>query len=385
MGPEPADPSPRPVLPRSAIILLTLACATVVAFGIAAMRGVVTPVFFAFVLTLCVHPLRRWMQARGVPRGLATGSTIAAVFALLAGFAAVLVASLAQFSALLPQYAPQLAELGASITQRLESVGFGPEQTQAVVDGFTPGAHHRIPRRSPGQHHQHRGRPRGDSDDADPHGGGRLAHACPPDPSELPPAGPGHRLQRLRRRRPPVHDRHHRPRSGPGPLQLAGPGPPAGPGRPAVGAAFLHLQLHSEHRLLHRDHPALVLRIPHRRMADRPRCHRDLWRDQQRHPVHRPAQVRRQCRGPQRDTDVRLRAVLGRHPGARRRHPRRTAHPPCPHDPPRLRPGHRLVAALDRRQKGPRVSSSSRRTTRSAPAGHGGRSGSPGPGSAPKA
>ena len=139
MEPEPADPSPRPVLPRSAIILLTLACATVVAFGIAAMRGVVTPVFFAFVLTLCVHPLRRWMQGHGVPRGLATGSTIAAVFALLAGFAAVLVASLAQFSALLPQYAPQLAELGASITQRLESVGFGPEQTQAVVDGFTPG------------------------------------------------------------------------------------------------------------------------------------------------------------------------------------------------------------------------------------------------------
>ena len=139
MEPEPADPSPRPVLPRSAIILLTLACATVVAFGIAAMRGIVTPVFFAFVLTLCVHPLRRWMQGHGVPRGLATGSTIAAVFALLAGFAAVLVASLAQFSALLPQYAPQLAELGASITQRLESVGFGPEQTQAVVDGFTPG------------------------------------------------------------------------------------------------------------------------------------------------------------------------------------------------------------------------------------------------------
>ena len=139
MEPEPAHPSPRPVLPRSAIILLTLACATVVAFGIAAMRGVVTPVFFAFVLTLCVHPLRRWMQGHGVPRGLATGSTIAAVFALLAGFAAVLVASLAQFSTLLPQYAPQIAELGASITQRLESVGFGPEQTQAVVDGFTPG------------------------------------------------------------------------------------------------------------------------------------------------------------------------------------------------------------------------------------------------------
>ena len=139
MGPEPAESAPRPVLPRSAIILLTLACAAVVAFGLAAMRGIVIPVFFAFVLTLCVHPLRRWMQGRGVPRGIATGTTIAAVFALLTGFAAVLIASLAQFSALLPQYAPQLAQLGASITALLESVGFGPEQTQAVLEGFTPG------------------------------------------------------------------------------------------------------------------------------------------------------------------------------------------------------------------------------------------------------
>ena len=139
MGPDPADSSPRPVLPRSAIILLTLACAAVVAFGLAATRGIFTPVFFAFVLTLCVHPLRRWMQARGISRGIATGTTIAAVFGLLAAFAGVLVASLAQFSALLPQYAPQLAQLGASIAGMLESLGFGPEQAQAVLDGFTPG------------------------------------------------------------------------------------------------------------------------------------------------------------------------------------------------------------------------------------------------------
>jgi predicted PurR-regulated permease PerM len=79
------------------------------------------------------------MQGRGIPRGIATGTTIAAVFALLAGFATIFIASLAQFSALLPQYSPQLAQLGASITALLESVGFGPEQTQAVLAGFTPG------------------------------------------------------------------------------------------------------------------------------------------------------------------------------------------------------------------------------------------------------
>ncbi|XAS65684.1 AI-2E family transporter [Micrococcaceae bacterium Sec5.8] len=138
MGQEPAGPGPEPVFPRSAIILVALAGASIVAFGIAAMRGIFTPVFFAFVLTLCVHPLRRWMQGRGVPRGIATGTTVAAVFALLTGFAAILVASLAQFSALLPQFAPQMAQLGASISGLLETAGFGRDQTQAVVDGLTP-------------------------------------------------------------------------------------------------------------------------------------------------------------------------------------------------------------------------------------------------------
>ena len=132
-------PSARPALPRSVTILLALLGATVVAFGLSAMRGIVTPIFFAFVLTLCVHPIRRGMQARGVPRGIATGTTIVAVFGLLIAFAAVFLASLAQFSALLPQYAPQVSQLGASIASTLENAGFGPEQAQSVVDGFTPG------------------------------------------------------------------------------------------------------------------------------------------------------------------------------------------------------------------------------------------------------
>jgi predicted PurR-regulated permease PerM len=79
------------------------------------------------------------MQARGISRGIATGTTIAAVFGLLTAFAAVLVASLAQFSALLPQYAPEVAQLGANIAAWLESVGFGPQQAQEVLNALTPG------------------------------------------------------------------------------------------------------------------------------------------------------------------------------------------------------------------------------------------------------
>ena len=140
MEPASSESDPRPALPRTVTILLFLAGATVVAFGLGAMRGIITPVFLAFVLTLCVHPIRRWMQARGISRGIATGTTIAAVFGLLTAFAAVFVLSLAQFSALLPQYAPEVAQLGASISATLESVGFSPEQVQEVLNGFTPGS-----------------------------------------------------------------------------------------------------------------------------------------------------------------------------------------------------------------------------------------------------
>jgi AI-2 transport protein TqsA len=139
MGPEPSESDPPPVLPRTVTILLALSGATIAAFGIAAIRGIFTPVFFSFILTLCVHPLRQWMQGRGIPRGIATGTTIAAVFGLLIGFGAVLMASLAQFSALLPQFAPQIAQLGASIAQFLESIGFGADQAQSVLQEFTPG------------------------------------------------------------------------------------------------------------------------------------------------------------------------------------------------------------------------------------------------------
>ncbi|MFE4197949.1 AI-2E family transporter [Paenarthrobacter sp. NPDC056912] len=139
MGPEPSDSEPPTGLPRSTTILLALAGATVAAFGMAAIKGIFTPVFLAFVLTLCVHPIRHWMHGRGIRRGFATVTTIGAVFGLLIAFATVLIAALAQFAALLPQFAPQLQQLGDAVTRALESAGFGPEQTQAIQESFTPG------------------------------------------------------------------------------------------------------------------------------------------------------------------------------------------------------------------------------------------------------
>lgn len=139
MEPEPVASTPRPTFPRGTTVLLALAGGTVAAFGVAAVRGIFNPVFLALVLTICVSPIRHWMHRRGIPRGLATGTTIVAVFGLLAGFVAVLLGALAQFSSLLPQFAPQIQQLGANITSGLERIGFGSAQVDAVVAGFDPG------------------------------------------------------------------------------------------------------------------------------------------------------------------------------------------------------------------------------------------------------
>lgn len=134
---EPAPAGPLP-LPRATVILLGIAAAVVITFGLSAMRGVVGPVFFALVLTICVHPARRWLEGRGVPRGLATGAAILAVFGLLAGFFAILLFGLAQFTALLPQFAPQIKDATAQLGDALASVGFGQEQIDTILDGLEP-------------------------------------------------------------------------------------------------------------------------------------------------------------------------------------------------------------------------------------------------------
>lgn len=133
-----ARPVPPAAMPRATVILLGLAGAVVVVFGIAAARSVVAPVVLALVLTICVHPLRRMLERRGVPRGLATGSAIVAVFALLAGFFVALYVALVQFTALLPQYADEIEAGLQNLAAGLESIGLGAAQAETIVGGLEP-------------------------------------------------------------------------------------------------------------------------------------------------------------------------------------------------------------------------------------------------------
>ena len=124
--------------PRAAIILVGLAGATVAGIGISSLRGILAPTLLTLVLTICAAPVRDWLPARGVPRGIATPTIVLVVFGVLAAFVYAIVIALAQFLAMLPTYSDQFSQIGESVARWLGSVGIGQAQIQAIVAGIDP-------------------------------------------------------------------------------------------------------------------------------------------------------------------------------------------------------------------------------------------------------
>ena len=124
--------------PRAAIILVGLAGATVAGMGISSLRGILAPTLLTLVLTICAAPVRDWLPARGVPRGIATPTIVLVVFGVLAAFVYAIVIALIQFVAMLPTYSDQFAQIGESVARWLGSVGIGQAQIQAIVAGIDP-------------------------------------------------------------------------------------------------------------------------------------------------------------------------------------------------------------------------------------------------------
>ncbi|GAA1800503.1 AI-2E family transporter [Agromyces neolithicus] len=123
---------------RNAYILMGLAGGAVTAFGIAAIGGIFAPVFFALVLTICVHPLRIALEKRGVPRGLATGSVITAVTLLLIAFGYAVLVAFTQFAELLPQFKDQIIAWGQAAANWLSSIGINADELHDIASTFDP-------------------------------------------------------------------------------------------------------------------------------------------------------------------------------------------------------------------------------------------------------
>lgn len=123
---------------RTAFILMACGGAAAAVFGLWAIRGVVAPIVLALVLTICAHPIRAVLERIRVPRGVATVVAMLLVFALLACFVGAFLVALAQFTTLVPQYTPDLEQLGDDISAWLAGIGVDSQSAETIVQGLEP-------------------------------------------------------------------------------------------------------------------------------------------------------------------------------------------------------------------------------------------------------
>ena len=126
----------REVLPRGLLLLLGTAAAVVVLAGVRAVNDLVAPAFLALVLTLLVHPVRTWLQARRWPTWAATIVCIVAVYAIMLGLVAALVIATARFATLLPTYKDKLNDLVDNVVAELDKFGVGNAQIQTAMNSL---------------------------------------------------------------------------------------------------------------------------------------------------------------------------------------------------------------------------------------------------------
>jgi AI-2 transport protein TqsA len=129
---------PSPALPRALVVLLGGAAAVIIVAGLRSLSEVIAPAFLALVLTICAHPLRRWLAKHHVPSWLATTAVIATVYAVLLVLVLSLVISVGRLAELLPQYQQDLQDLVSDATAWLGTFGVDEEQVTAITQALDP-------------------------------------------------------------------------------------------------------------------------------------------------------------------------------------------------------------------------------------------------------
>ena len=132
--------SPASPVPRTLIVLLGGAAAVIIVAGMRSLADLVAPAFLALVLTLCAHPLRRWLAGRGLPGWAATTAVIIAVYAVLLVLVLSLVVAVARLAELLPTYQQDLQALVADATGQLATLGVDEQQVAAITEALDPSA-----------------------------------------------------------------------------------------------------------------------------------------------------------------------------------------------------------------------------------------------------
>ncbi|TNC29138.1 AI-2E family transporter [Amycolatopsis alkalitolerans] len=126
-------------LPRTVVILLGFAAATVTVAGMRAVAWLLAPVLLALVIVIAIAPVRRGLRRHGFPGWAATVVLLLLVYAVLIGFGLVVFVSVAKLVTLLPRYAARFDELVSDAVGALERAGVGADQVREVAGSLDLG------------------------------------------------------------------------------------------------------------------------------------------------------------------------------------------------------------------------------------------------------
>ncbi len=121
-------------LPRWLLLLGGLAAATIAIAGLREVAWLAAPILLALVVVVGLMPVSSWLRRHGAPRWVATTVLLLLVWAVLLGFVALLVASVAQLAALLPDYADRAEELLDGVVADLNDAGLVSGQLSDLVE-----------------------------------------------------------------------------------------------------------------------------------------------------------------------------------------------------------------------------------------------------------
>jgi AI-2 transport protein TqsA len=129
------DPSPGG-LPRWLVLVGGAAAATIAIAGVRSIAWLVGPVLLALVVVVALMPVQRFLQRHGWPRWASATVLLVLVWTILLVFVALLIVSIAQFAALLPDYADSAEALLASVVSALNDRGIVSGQLSDLIAQF---------------------------------------------------------------------------------------------------------------------------------------------------------------------------------------------------------------------------------------------------------
>ncbi|MEZ5093439.1 AI-2E family transporter [Nocardioides sp.] len=122
--------------PRAALVLIVAAALVITLAGLRATAGIVGPTLLALVLTITVHPVRRWLAEKNLPDWAVSLIVVTTVYILLILLTLSLVYAGARMATLLPSYVPKIQEYINDVGGWLEDKGVGDSQVSAAVNAL---------------------------------------------------------------------------------------------------------------------------------------------------------------------------------------------------------------------------------------------------------